>query len=273
MHRRTDGRARDGRSETAPDTCTGSARLRDALVWLLLCCALLPAGRVLGADEAAQVQIADPYIEMHTGPGRGYPVFYVVERKAWVELLQRQTDWYKVRNARGRVGWVHREQLARTLQADGSPTQVPEITREDYDQRRWELTAMSGDFDGINVINLTAGYALTANLSAELAWSKTLGAYASSELIGASLVHQPFPDWRWSPFFTLGTGSVRLAPAATLVQPHDRRENFIDAGIGVKYHLTRRFLLRAEYKNYVLLTNRNKNEEPKEWKLGFAFFF
>jgi hypothetical protein len=268
MRRRTDGRALDSHSGTASDRTTGTAWLL-----LLLLCALLPAARAWGGEDTPQLQIADPYIELHTGPGRGYPVFYVVERKAWVELLQRQTDWYKVRAARGRIGWVHREQLARTLQPDGTPTEVPEVTREDYDKRRWELTAMSGDFDGINVINLTAGYALTANLSAELAWSKTLGAYASSELIGASLVHQPFPEWRWSPFFTLGTGSVRLAPAATLVQPHDRRENYIDAGIGVKYHLTRRFLLRAEYKNYVLLTNRNKNEEPKEWKLGFAFFF
>jgi len=240
---------------------------------ILIFCVPLLHGHAHGAEEENRVRIAEPYIEMHTGPGRGYPVFHVVERDAWVELLQRRTDWFLVRAARGQEGWVHRDQLALTLQADGSATEVPLPTRADYASRRWELAAMAGDFDGINVINLTTGYALTENLSAELSWSKTLGAYASSQLLGISLVHQPFPEWSVSPFLTLGTGAVLLSPAATLVQPRDRQENYLNAGIGVKYYLARRFLLRAEYKSYVLLTRRNENEEPKEWKLGFAFFF
>ena len=240
---------------------------------LIFFCIQLMAGRVYGEENDLRVQVADPYIELHTGPGRGYPIFYVVERHAWIELQQRQTDWFKVRTDRGRVGWVNADQLTRTLQPNGDPTQVPQPSQADYRSRRWELAAMAGDFDGINVINLTAGYALTENLSAEVAWSETLGAYASSQLIGGSLVHQPFPDWTVSPFFTLGAGTVRMSPAATLVQPHDREEKYVDVGIGVKYYLAQRFLLRAEYKSYVLLTNRNKNEEPKEWKLGFAFFF
>ena len=36
--------------------------------------------------------------------------------------------------------------------------------------------------------------------------------------------------------------------------------------------LTRRFLLRAEYKSYVVFTSRDENEEVEEWKVGFAFF-
>ena len=46
-----------------------------------------------------------------TGPGRGYPVFFVAARDEWVEIELRHTDWYKVRTAGGKLGWVHRSQL------------------------------------------------------------------------------------------------------------------------------------------------------------------
>ena len=32
------------------------------------------------ADDVHKILIADPFIELHTGPGRGYPVFHVIER-------------------------------------------------------------------------------------------------------------------------------------------------------------------------------------------------
>ena len=41
----------------------------------------------------------------------------------------------------------------------------------------------------------------------------------------------------------------------------------------MRYYLTRRFFLRAEYKAHCVFTNRNQNEEADEWKVGFAFFF
>ena len=30
--------------------------------------------------DSFQVKVSDPYVEVHTGPGRGYPVFHVVEQ-------------------------------------------------------------------------------------------------------------------------------------------------------------------------------------------------
>ena len=44
-------------------------------------------------------------------------------------------------------------------------------------------------------------------------------------------------------------------------------------GIGARAYLARRFIIRAEYKEYVVFTNRDDNEEAIEWKVGFAFFF
>jgi len=63
----------------------------------------------VSADESNErVLVADPYLELHTGPGRGYPIFDIAERGERVEILKRHTDWFKVRTARGREGRVSR---------------------------------------------------------------------------------------------------------------------------------------------------------------------
>ena len=89
-------------------------RWRLALLQVLACVTLglLGPGAMLSTAAAAEkVQITDPYIELRTGPGRGYPVFHVAPRADWIELLMRHTDWFKVRTADGREGWVNRQQL------------------------------------------------------------------------------------------------------------------------------------------------------------------
>ncbi len=240
---------------------------------LVVLCGWLIFGQALGAEEEQQVEIADPFIELHTGPGRGYPVFYVVERGQTIAVLKRKTDWFKVRTSRGKEGWVHANQLTKTLTLDGEPVDVPILTREDYDKRDWEIALFGGDFDGANVISLAAGYNFTKNLSAELNYSKILGRFSSLSMYGVSILHQPFPEWRYSPYFTLGTGNVEIQPSATLVQPSDRNEEYTNVGLGMRVYLSRRFMFRAEYKKYVVFTNRDENEDIKEWKIGFAFFF
>src|SRR6185295_14823293 len=86
---------------------------------LLAALASLGIGQAAMAEDTAsqptptteQVQITDPFIELHTGPGRGYPVFFVAARDEWITIEMRHTDWYKVRAAGGQVGWAQRSQL------------------------------------------------------------------------------------------------------------------------------------------------------------------
>jgi len=63
------------------------------------------------------------------------------------------------------------------------------------------------------------------------------------------------------------------SPKATLVATTDRRDSMAHAGFGVRAYLTHRFVLRSEYKAYVVFTSRDDNEEIREWKTGFSFFF
>ena len=84
---------------------------------------------------------------------------------------------------------------------------------------------------------------------------------------------QPFPEWRVSPFFSVGSGKIKTFPSATLVETEDRDDNVMQASLGAYVHLTGRLFLRADYTNHYVLTSRNTNEEVNEWKLGFNVFF
>ena len=241
-----------------------------AIVLLLQLC-LVASG--LSAAEVLSVSIEDPYIELHAGPGRGYPIFYVAERGEQIEVLKRRTTWFKIRIPRGQEGWVSQEQLARTFQLSGAPTDIPIFTLADYAERRWEVGALYGDFGGANVVSTFGAYSMTENLSVELWLSHVLGRFSNSQVLNANIVHTLFPEWRVSPFFTLGTGVIHTEPKGTIVATSDRTDNLAHVGVGVRTYLTHRLLLRAEYKTYVVFTSRNDNEEVSEWKAGFSFFF
>jgi len=111
-------------------------------------------------QETAQekVQVTIPYIELRTGPGRGYPVFFVAAREEWIEILVRRTDWFKVRAANGQEGWVHRSQLATTLTAAGTATAFRDILVDDYLRRKLELGAAWGQFDGEPMLKIWSAY-------------------------------------------------------------------------------------------------------------------
>ena len=84
-----------------PSTLSGL--LHAPLLALLI---LIVSPGIARADEPHKILIADPFIELHTGPGRGYPVFYVIERGREVTIVKRRTDWFQLRTDRGLEGWA-----------------------------------------------------------------------------------------------------------------------------------------------------------------------
>jgi hypothetical protein len=226
-------------------------------------------------DEESQpaVRIADPYVDLHTGPGRGFPIFQVVERGGLIQLLKRRTDWFLVRSPRGHEGWVHRDQLLRTLTIDGEAVDIAEANQSDFASRKWETGVMAGMFENADVISVYGAWGFTENLSVELTLAHVMGDFSNAEYATLHLTHQAFPDWWISPYFQLGTGYIQTDPSATIIQTEDRREQLTHVGVGARTYLTRRFVFRVEYNNYVVLTDRNDNEKVEEWKAGFSLFF
>ena len=257
------------------------ARVIGHLLTLFLTCLALNVqtayadilGSLFGDDKPLMVQIADPYIELHTGAGRGYPIFFVEEREAWIEILKRKTDWFKVRTDKGKEGWVAREQLEKTLTPAGTEMEIPDATQKEFAFHRWEMGAMGGDFEDADVLTVYGGFFLTPKLSLELSASKIFPDFSDGEMADISINMHPFPDWRISPFFSLGTGIIHSDPDTTLVQEQDRTDQIAHAGLGIRVYLARRFIFRAQYKNYIIFQSTDDNQEINEWKAGFAVFF
>lgn len=224
-------------------------------------------------DSPLLATVADPFIDMRTGPGRGYPIFYVAERGETVELIKQRTTWVKVRNHKGKEGWVHVDQMARTLGTNGSQLAFKQYDRENFSNREWEGGILLGDFGGSDAITAYGSYHMTPNLSLEASLSETFGEFSNSTAATLTVVHQPFPNWRYSPFFSLGGGKRKTDPHSSIVATEDRSDNTLEVGAGVRVYLFRHFLLRVQYKRHTVLTNRDDDEEIDEWTIGFSTFF
>src|SRR5258708_2467453 len=115
----------------------------------LLALVLLVQALHLGLTNAAAknlvLVVTDPYLEMHSGPGRGFPVVYVIGRDELLTVLYSRTDWFKVRAPHGEEGWVRRADLARTLLESGEPAPIPPYP--EFTTHPWELDASSASYN------------------------------------------------------------------------------------------------------------------------------
>lgn len=241
-----------------------------ALILLLL---LGFACAVWADDEYQRVQVADPFLELHTAAGRGYPVFYVVERGEWVQILSRKTDWFKVRTPRGKAGWVNRAQLERTLTQGEVEKTFRDVLVGDFLERKLEFGVAGGVFDGEPVVTTRAGYRFTRNLALELSVGQIAGTFSNSLYYQANLVSMPFPQWRISPFFTLGIGRFNNKARPTLVDDEQTDSTTANVGLGLRAYITRNFMARFDFKDYLSLVDDNQDEEFQEYTLGASFFF
>ena len=91
------------------DFCSALHRRRlKGIGGLLFLCVGLCLSPGTWADDDPQVTVNDAFINVHNGPGRGYPVFHVVERGETITLLKSRTDWIKIKTYLGNTGWVRR---------------------------------------------------------------------------------------------------------------------------------------------------------------------
>ncbi|MFL0800859.1 MAG: SH3 domain-containing protein [Agarilytica sp.] len=224
-------------------------------------------------SPGVELVVIDPFLDMRTGPGRGHPRFHSIEKGEKLHVFKKRTDWFKVRTESGVIGWVKRSDLSKTLGLAGQTVDFASPGQSDFTDRRWEFGVLGGSFEGADSLTTYGAFHLTQNISTELKYTQTYSPIANNALISINAVHKPFPRWRISPFFTLGSGEIDISPSSTLVQSEDRENPVYTVGGGAFIYISRRFLMRIEYNNHTLLTKRAENEEVEEWKAGFSVFF
>ncbi|GAW95794.1 MULTISPECIES: SH3 domain-containing protein [Colwellia] len=241
----------------------------------LLCLLACFLSATLLADEVKvnSLLIEVAFVELHSGPGVGYPVLYVVEKGEYLSVQVQRTSWLKVTDKRGNTGWLHQDELLALTTAQGQKLSRAEISSGDFQGRDYEVGVMYGDFAGAHFYNAQFAYLFTSVFSGEVSVGKALGTISNSDLYEVMLISQPMPELFISPYIAIGGGIIKTKPHSVLVDSEQRQDTLMSAAFGLKYHLARNFLLRAEYKYSLVLTDRDDNEEIQVWKLGFSVFF
>jgi hypothetical protein len=230
----------------------------------------------VGIAEAAkrpllQLVVTAPYLEMHSGPGRGFPVVYVVGRDEIVTVLFSRTDWYKVRAPHGAEGWARRADLAVTKLADGEPAPIPPYP--DFTTHRWELGAGYGVYNRQNLVTSYVDFGITDSIDIEGVVQQALGTLDNRVIATVGLRHTFMPEWKWfSPTAGLGTGYQHIVDKVPPA-PLESTNQLAYVSLGARGFITRRFMWRADWRHYVVFNSLNVYEDLEEWKFGFAVFF
>ena len=236
-----------------------------------------PAPAPAPAPTTERVQIVAPYIELRTGPGRGYPVFFVAERQQWITIEQRRTDWYRVRaegGVKGEVtGWVQRAQLETTLTEAGTGKTFRDVLVDDYLARRLELGAAWGRFEREPMLRIWSAWRLSETLAVEGAIGQVQGLYSGTSFWQIGLSSEPWADQRLSPSFGIGVGRFRNAPNLSLVGASATDANLAQVSLGARWYFTRRFVGRVDYTRTTAFLSDDRNGEYRALTAGLSFFF
>ncbi|RZV59541.1 MAG: hypothetical protein EX270_01445 [Pseudomonadales bacterium] len=273
-----------------------------AFLALLMCSALSWAqtADTAGANEPAKtskpgkrhaenlrVEIIEPFLEIRTGPGRNYPIFYVAQRSEELEIQKRRNDWYQVglqvNQNRRKTGWIHREALGRTLVSKsqeppvivaGEPAPVRMNAKEHprlihaFNPRAY-LGFTFGRSSTSDLAGLLAGYNLTDKLAIELQANELLGQSFQSTSFSGNLSLTPFDRWLVAPFFQVGMGSIDNKARVTTSQQNDASDKFFQSNAGASLLLSKRYRIRLEYRHINIIQSRNENREIETWQIGF----
>jgi uncharacterized protein YraI len=248
---------------------------------LVLVCASLfaiaqPAhaqGTAQGTPQGERLTVADPFLELHTGPGRGYPVTHVAEREEWVEIELRHTDWYKVRTASGKAGWVHRRQLQATITQAGGRKTFRDTLLDDYLRRRVEAGAAWGQFSREPMLKAVGAFRFTDTLVLEGSLGQVQGLYSGSDFWHVNLIVEPWSDRRLSPYAGVGFGAFHNIPNDSLVGAKTTDAKLANAVVGLRWHLSERFMVRADYTLHTAFVAQTRSAEYRAVTLGLSFFF
>ena len=215
------------------------------------------------------IVIEVPYIGLRSGPGRGYPITHVVEQDETLTVLVKRTAWFKVEDKRGNQGWFHQDHL---LNFSFNQQPIINTQERDYLTRSWEAGVGYGELEEANFYRLSLSYAFSPVISTELIVGKGIGNVSDNEIAELMLTAQPFPELSVIPYFSVGAGAMRTTPHSVLADAKERNNTLLSSAVGFKYYLARNFLLRAEYKYSLVLTDRDDNEGVRTWTLGFSVF-
>ena len=225
------------------------------------------------AVSPVKLSVIDTYLELHTGPGRGYPIFHVIEQGQAVTVLRRRSNWFYVSDRRNTQGWVKQESLARTLAPTGMPAALPDIQHGDFLAQQGRIGFSVGQLGTSYTANVTAGYRLLSYAGIEVEYGQIFEKLDDGSSIGATVIIEPIKSWSFTPFISKGIAwQDWKKKKKSSVGSNSYSSNSEFTGAGINYYIGFNFVVRGEFRQ-VAITDNNGTTSNSEWRLGFSSFF
>jgi hypothetical protein len=229
-----------------------SLPLAGACLAALLAASTLPAVAqsttppALATGDTERVLVQVPYVELHIGPHRYYPVFFVAKQDEWITVLFSRGDFLRVRTANGQEGWVLREELESSLRAAGIDKNWRDKLMDEYITNRFTLGYGIGRLSTETRFQFWGAYQLDQNWAIEASLNKMLGRFDGTTMWQVDLVATPWPEWTVVPYAAAGVGQLR-----DLAQNQDGSKPTASAyevnlRTGVSYKIGRHYGARLE---------------------------
>ncbi len=219
------------------------------------------------------VTVNEPHLDMHTGPGEGYPIYYVAERGENLEIVLQQTSWFKVRNNQGKEGWAEISDMNRTLDVNAQPNYFYHPSLDNPDRRQWEGGFITGKSDDLNQLGAYLGYTFYQHYTVETTFSENIGDYTTGNIFSINTSYQFSPNWRYSPFILFGIGKHTNHYSSHLNGDTSESDTIANIGVGLRIHLTRGLFIRSQYIHSLSLSNSIHQREVNQWNIGLSAFF
>ena len=248
-----------------------------AILAAVLCLMASPPGFSQSAaptptNPLVRAVVTTDFIDIHAGPGRGFPIFHVAEKNAELFVIKEKVNWYKVRTTRDVEGWVDSLDLATAQLPDtGRRVSFGQLEAADRVQRRIELGVSTGKFSGDSLLGVFSGYRFTPYVAAELAWARAPGIYSVSTYTRLGLRAHAYPTKRWSPFLMGGAGKFESVARGTLLDTEAASGTLTQFGVGVNFAADKGFDIRASLLSHSL--SGNKTKQFIEWQTTFVAIF
>lgn len=245
------------------------------ILWMCLVVMLnvLSTSSAVAGSDKLNVQVMDKYLELRSGPGKGYPVFHVVEQGRSLEIGMRRTDWYQVYTHDGVTGWVDREQMQKTLDEAGINLTLRDQVLEDFLRQKLEIGFIFGSYDNASLFGVMGSWKLSDGYSVQLDLGQVSARYFSQENVNISLVAHPFSSTRISPFFSLGVGDMSRTPSKTLISNIKTDAYTAHVALGARMYITRNFIFRGLLRHNAVFVDNDRTFEFSEFGVGLSFFF
>ena len=155
----------------------------------------------------------------------------------------------------------------------GGQKSFRDVVLDDYLGRRVQMGAAWGRFKSEPMLKLWTSYRLSDTLSVEGTLGQVQGVFSGTDFWHVNLNVEPWSDRRLSPFFGVGFGKFKNFPNQSLVGAITTDAKLANAGIGLRYHLSDRFVVRADYSIYTAFLADTRSAEYKAFTAGLSFFF